>query len=313
MKQILTESIRIDGETQSRAQIDQQAVEEYAESMKAGTKFPPVVVFRDGTEYWCADGFHRVLAARRAGIKHLAAEVKQGGRAEAAWCASGANLTHGIRRSNADKRKAVTLALNTRSELSDSAIADHCGVSHTFVAEIRRQVATVATCQPPPMRMGRDGKLYPLPPQRPPAERIAPPPDRRLQAPGTPARPPPPTDELGRRIPEALQPLWARRDEVKALLAALSRVRVSLRNSQEVKDRLMVEVPYTATLAHLDQAYNGVQVATPYAVCPFCQGQGCRACCQRGLLSKHRWDMTVPRDLKKQVEALVAEERGKSS
>ena len=363
MKQILTDSIRIDGETQSRVQIDQDAVQEYADAMAGGTAFPPVTVFFDGTDYWCADGFHRVLAALRAGVKHLAAEVKRGGRAEAAWAACGANLTHGIRRTNADKRKAVTLALRMHPEMSDSALAAHCGVRHPYVAEVRRQVVTVTTCPPPPTRTGRDGKQYPAPPQRPLPSRFGPPPAGRGLAGNPPpaARTPPgrgpgeeaggrtpearsrtpearsrtpearsrtpeaggrkaeaggrkaggsgPVDDMGRRLPERVVPLWERCEEVQGMLTALSRIRVALKEAQSLRDPLFGEVPYSATLAHLDQAYSGVQVARPYVVCPFCQGHGCRACKDRGLISKHRLDATVPRELKEQVAKLIEEER----
>lgn len=330
MKQILTESIRIDGETQSRVQIDQDAVQEYADAMTAGRKFPPVVAYFDGTEYWCADGFHRVLAALRAGIKHLAAEVQKGGRSEAAWAACGANLTHGIRRSPADKRKAVTLALKMRDGLTDRAIAEHCGVSHTFVAEIRRQLATLPTEKaeqlevlppagappPPPTRTGRDGKQYPAPPQRPAATTIGPPPtSRTASAPTAPAaktaKPEAPVDRLGRRLPERVRELWDRSGEIQDMLTAISRIRTAVRAAQDGSDPLFAEVPFSATLAHLDQAYSGVQVGLPFVVCPFCQGNGCQACRKRGLISKHRWDTTVPRELKAQVERLIEREADK--
>ena len=69
-RQLLVESIRIDGETQSRERINEETVAEFAEAMKgpaAGSvqAWPAVTVFFDGTDYWLADGFHRLLAARR--------------------------------------------------------------------------------------------------------------------------------------------------------------------------------------------------------------------------------------------------------
>ena len=70
------------------------------------------------------------------------------------------------------------------------------------------------------------------------------------------------------------------------MLTALSRVRVALRGAQDSRDPLFSEVPFSSALAHLDQAYDAVQVAKPYAVCALCQGHGCKACGQRGLLGK---------------------------
>ena len=94
------------------------------------------------------------------------------------------------------------------------------------------------------------------------------------------------------------------------MLTALSRVRVALREAQDNRDPLFSEVPFSSALAHLDQAYDAVQVAKPYAVCAFCQGHGCKACGQRGLLGKFRWDTSVPREHKEAVARLIEKERG---
>ena len=99
--------IRRDGGTQPRTAIHSPTMEEYAEQMKAGIEFPPVIVFYDGTDYWLADGFHRVEAACSIGLKKIAARIKQGSRRDAILYSVGANATHGLRRSNTDKRRAV--------------------------------------------------------------------------------------------------------------------------------------------------------------------------------------------------------------
>ena len=54
--------IRIDGGTQSRVDIDEQVVAEYADLYHQGIQLPPVTVFYDGTDYWLADGFHRSVS-----------------------------------------------------------------------------------------------------------------------------------------------------------------------------------------------------------------------------------------------------------
>lgn len=76
------------------------------------------------------------------------------GRQDALKHALAANIQHGQRRTNADKRRCVEVALVEFSTLSSRAIAELCGVSHRFVDGIRPQVATVATST----RIGRDGK-----------------------------------------------------------------------------------------------------------------------------------------------------------
>jgi hypothetical protein len=104
--------------------------------------------------------------------------------------------------------------------------------------------------------------------------------------------------------------LWDRRQEVQDMLTALSRVRVALGKAQDNRDPLFSEVPFSSALAHLDQAYDAVQVAKPYAVCAFCQGHGCKACGQRGLLGKFRWDTAVPKEHKDAVALLIKKDGG---
>ena len=134
------DSVRVDAGTQARAGLDEGAVAEYAEAIGRGVEFPPVVVFRDGSAHFLADGFHRLAAFRQAGRESIEAEVRDGTREDARWYAIGANAAHGLRRSNADKAKAVRMALRARPNLSDRAIADHVGVSNTFVGKCRSEL-----------------------------------------------------------------------------------------------------------------------------------------------------------------------------
>jgi len=55
-----------------------------------------------------------------------------------------ANAANGLRRSNADKRRCVEIALKEFGKLSSRAIAELCGVSHPFVDGLR-DVETVST------------------------------------------------------------------------------------------------------------------------------------------------------------------------
>ncbi|MEH1902503.1 MAG: hypothetical protein V7L04_14060 [Nostoc sp.] len=134
--------IKLDGGTQSRACINQQIIEEYAQVWREGAKFPPVVVFYDGTDYWLADGFHRCISAGIALILEIQADVRQGTRRDAVLYSVGANGNHGLRRTNEDKRRAVTNMLNDQEwqKWSDRAIAEQCGVSNAFVGKIRGEL-----------------------------------------------------------------------------------------------------------------------------------------------------------------------------
>ena len=142
--------IKIDGGTQSRDQLNEDVVAEYAEAMKAGIQFPAVTVFYDGSSYWLADGFHRYFAAKKAGIPLINEEVTPGTLQDAQLFSYGVNANHGLRRSNADKRRAVTGALShpVSSTWSDNQIAKHCGVHHSTVGDIRRSLADSASEKP---------------------------------------------------------------------------------------------------------------------------------------------------------------------
>ena len=130
-------ALRVDGDTQPRAAIDPGVVAEYAEALDAGAEFPPVEVVGDGATHWLVDGFHRFYAHRRLGRKQIRAVVSTGMLEDARWRSLGANKTHGLRSTNADKAKAVRKALKLRAELSDRAIAEHVGVSNDMVGRYR--------------------------------------------------------------------------------------------------------------------------------------------------------------------------------
>lgn len=174
-KCIALDDIITDAGTQVRVNLCESTVDRYAEEMRDGCKFPPVVVFHDGSRFILADGFHRVLAAKRAEFLDILADVRLGGKPEALRHALGANVTHGLPRTNADKRRSVELALAQWPDISSVMIAKTCAVSHTFVDSFRAQLATVASsvnqaatvapCEAP-KRKGADGKEYKQPAKR---------------------------------------------------------------------------------------------------------------------------------------------------
>ena len=156
-------SIRIDGGTQPRAVLDFEAIEDYAEAMSAGVKFPPVTVFYDGDSYWLADGFHRVKAAYAAGFDTVLCEVQQGTIEEAQWFSFSANRGNGLRRTTQDKQRAVKAALlhGRGTTLSDTQVARHVGVDQKTVTNWRRQLE--ASQEIPKMAtraVTRKGKTY---------------------------------------------------------------------------------------------------------------------------------------------------------
>jgi len=133
------DSVRINGGTQSRAELSQSTIAEYAEAIRLAVELPPVVMFFDGVHFWLADGFHRFHAHREAGAMEIAAEIRTGTQRDAVLYSVGANASHGLRRSNEDKRKAVEtlLADPEWATWSNNAIAKACAVSDKTVAAYR--------------------------------------------------------------------------------------------------------------------------------------------------------------------------------
>lgn len=132
--------IERDDKIQPRVEQKEEVIFEYAENLANGAEFPPVDVFYDGETYWLADGFHRYAAYSLKNRETIPANVHEGGRREAIIHAAGSNATHGIPRSNADKRRVVENMLKD-SEFnieSDHTIAEWCKVSQPFVSKMRK-------------------------------------------------------------------------------------------------------------------------------------------------------------------------------
>ena len=183
MQELLIETIRTDSGVQSRERISDEYVADLAEAIKGGKKLPPIEVYGDGDEVWCADGFHRIRAHVEAGKRTIRCNVHKGGQQDAAWASCAANQEHGLRRTNADKRRSVEMALRMRPGLSARAVADHVGVDEAMVRQSKVRCGIPA----PEQVTGRDGKTYRVPPPPTGRKAIVPPPQS-----DTPRRIPPP-------------------------------------------------------------------------------------------------------------------------
>jgi hypothetical protein len=218
------EAVRTDGGTQLRARIDPGVVREYAAAMQDGAIFPPLTVFQehpDSPDYCLADGFHRLAACREAGLTEISVEVHAGTRRDAVLHAAGANAQHGLRRTNADKRRSVTALLQDEEcrQWSNREIARHCGVDRELVSRVRselsggiRQIARLVQ---------RNGVTY----CQNTANIGAPGKNAALAAPDAPGRPVPAAGPGGSGTPtlshEEPAPEAALEPEVPSLLAAL--------------------------------------------------------------------------------------------
>lgn len=168
LKKLGVHLIVADARTQSRATLNEAIVEEYAEAWLEGVAFPPLDVFEsaDG-RFYLADGFHRLVSAKIARKTTVLCHIFSGSSRDAFLYACGANGTHGLRRTNADKRHMVETLLNDHewARWTDSRIADVCGVSHNLVATVRRDLQQIANSAAAlvrnAVRRGADGKEYP--------------------------------------------------------------------------------------------------------------------------------------------------------
>jgi hypothetical protein len=153
---VLLTEITADESVQGRVALDQEVIADYASAMLeqikdekpddrlAGLKFPACILFDDGKTKWLADGFHRLEAARHTDgkVHSLYCHKYKGTKRDAILYALGANASHGLRRTSADKRKAVSLMLRDDEwkQWSSREIANQCNVSHTFVETVRNDL-----------------------------------------------------------------------------------------------------------------------------------------------------------------------------
>lgn len=156
------QAITADTHAQPRIMLNQFLVDDYAAAMREGIAFPPVTVFSDGERHWLADGFHRYQAARQAGLETLQAEVHDGDLRAAILFSCGANIHHGLRRTNADKRRAVLILLEDPewSQWSNRHIAEQAAVSLDLVNRLRTEASERIVQMDSTRKVTRCGSRY---------------------------------------------------------------------------------------------------------------------------------------------------------
>ena len=144
---------------QQREDLNESCVKDYVEELENGTVFPPLVVYDDGESLLLTDGFHRYAAFKEKGIERVMATIHKGNERDAILHAVGANSDHGLRRTNADKKKAVETLLKDEiwGAWSDTSIAKRCRVSQPFVGKIRAEL-TQNGFEFSTKRIGADGR-----------------------------------------------------------------------------------------------------------------------------------------------------------
>ena len=77
-QRIEIDKITIKEAIQQRAQLNQACIEDYAEEVANGVKFPPLVVFDVGENLLLADGRHRYEAYRLSNIEEAEVAIYKG-------------------------------------------------------------------------------------------------------------------------------------------------------------------------------------------------------------------------------------------
>jgi hypothetical protein len=137
-------NITVDKALQPRVTLNSEVIADYRDAYVDGIELPPIDLIQNGETYWLVDGFHRLSAAQKLGFETIAAQVTKGNREAAIRAAIRANIAHGLRRSSADKRRAVQMAFGlmteTKANWTDTTIAEMAGVSSMMVGNVRKEL-----------------------------------------------------------------------------------------------------------------------------------------------------------------------------
>jgi len=303
IKTIFLEDVDIDHSPMVRADLRPEVIEEYASIYKKDKKkMPHIDVFYEAgnKRMLIGDGMHRLQAMRSLNFKACQANVHAGVYEDALKFALTANERHGIRRSQADKRKAVEEAIRQWPKVSNVQIANLASVDDHTVKAVRDWLEEQGKIAPEPVREGRDGSKRAASAKPTSESRGSTAPDmpRKLEA----------KCKTGAVLTVQALKYWNRTPEIKELLDELTTFERKLKKAQSMEDLMFCEVNISAALADIDKIYTNLQTGLPYAVCTQCQGQPktqpkgeCRLCCGRAVISKFRWDK-VPAEIRKMRE-----------
>lgn len=139
---MLISQIRIDA-TQIRESMSTETVDAYAELMKEGVSFPPIIVFEDDTgRYWLADGFHRLEARKKTvpGLIHIDVDLRKGSKLEAILYSRRINGAHGLPLTRAAKKHAIVMVLKECPDADQKWIAEKAGCTQGYVSQIAREL-----------------------------------------------------------------------------------------------------------------------------------------------------------------------------
>lgn len=307
----------LDLSLQTRSGTDAETINNYAEAMADGAQFPDVTVFTDGKHYWLADGFHRVMAAKQLGKKQISADIRKGTEDDAVVFGGTANNKQGKRPTRADVQHFLEMVWARREAIfggtpTGGNFAEKCGVSREtgrkFVEE-KLAAMPVAPVRPtanvgqlptrpnapiqapkmpvrPTQLVGANGKMYPVRPSMPVKGT-----GNVLKVQGHVV----PLDRFGVEIPVEINGAFEQ-EELNEVIRNISDARSVLRSALEAGVEAFKAVRQDA-LIQLNNAYSFVKSAKAHCVCRICQGNGCKACHERGWQTEEEYERN-PKEFK---------------
>lgn len=290
VKNLPIDDLCLEPELQMR-EMQEEAIEDYAEHLK---DLPPILIVRDAdfAKDFVVDGWHTLAAARRKGWTSIPCKIIEGDYADAVLAAAKANATHGIRRTDDDKERAIKrlLAQEKWQGKSSRWIATELKVSPQTVEKVRNSnTRTNSTAHGEQLkkpkkqgesREGRDGKTRKLF-------------DKEEDTPPAPAAI---VDALDRVVPPMLVDLfddnWLKNilEEVDSAIRTFSSPlwRSQLRNKTK---RYAGWLDPGLALTRLENVREcmvtfreTIEAGIPYVVCPHCAGKKCGKCRNAGFI-----------------------------
>jgi hypothetical protein len=313
MKKILKlQEIIIDKELQSRSRgLDMAHVGDLTEAYQGKNaetiETPRVFIIKGREGHWMTRGFHRGEAAVRAGKKTLECEVRNGEWADAVMDSVTSNIDHGLKRTTADKRRGIVMALAVHADWSDRKIAEELSVSHATVGEIRKENNSSGQIDQT-KRLTRSGGLQTPAKLTPPKDPKTPYQHKDDKLPELKGVYRPmfllnedktevALDALNNPMPNKIGDIFAdttireilidQNSVAEAAHAVVSSINKLKRKStfpflDLVKVEKLINTIRDAQVALTDHLRD----ATPYIVCPKCGGSQCRTCKSIGYLSR---------------------------
>ena len=161
---LLISDIELDSALQTREHLDYDKVLEYRASLDRGDSLPPISVVRDRDNpdlLRITDGFHRLSAHTMRGAISITAEIITLDQAGAVLLAASANRSHGLPRSQMDKRRAVALLLGNPeyTKWANRKIANALNIDDKTISAVRGQLEQAGKIEPVSVRETSNGRM----------------------------------------------------------------------------------------------------------------------------------------------------------